>query len=92
MAQAPRPGSGQFSRAVGSRALVSGLLSANVVRLLFRRWARQLGIALHLPTLRHAFTTDFPNNGGSVADRRQILGRESPRYRCTTSASSTVAR
>lgn len=53
-------------------------LSANGVKLLFRRLSKKLGIKLHPHKLRHTFSTDFLNNGGSVADLQRILGHESP--------------
>lgn len=37
----------------------------------------KLGIKLHPHKLRHTFTTDLLNNGGSVADLQRILGHES---------------
>lgn len=53
-------------------------LSANGVKLLFRRLSKKLGIKLHPHKLRHTFSTDFLNHGGSVADLQRILGHESP--------------
>jgi integrase len=53
-------------------------LSANGVKLLFRRTSKRLAIKLHPHTLRHTFSTDFLNHGGSVADLQRILGHESP--------------
>jgi integrase/recombinase XerC len=53
-------------------------LSANGVKQLFRRTSKRLGIKLHPHKLRHTFSTDFLNNGGSVADLQRILGHETP--------------
>ena len=53
-------------------------LSANGVKLVFRRLSNKLGLKLHPHKLRHTFSTDFLNSGGSVADLQRILGHESP--------------
>jgi site-specific recombinase XerD len=53
-------------------------LSAHGVQLVFRRLAAKLGIAIHPHKLRHTFSTDFLNHGGSVADLQRLLGHESP--------------
>jgi integrase len=37
-----------------------------------------LGLPLHPHKLRHTFSTDFLNCGGSVADLQRLLGHESP--------------
>ena len=53
-------------------------LSAHGVKLVFRRIEVKLGIEVHPHKLRHTFSTDFLNAGGSVADLQRILGHESP--------------
>ena len=53
-------------------------LSAHGVKQIFRRLSVKPGIAIHPHKLRHTFSTDFLNHGGSVADLQRILGHESP--------------
>ncbi len=53
-------------------------LSAHGVKLIFRRLSEKLRIPIHPHKLRHTFSTDFLNNGGSVADLQRLLGHESP--------------
>jgi integrase/recombinase XerC len=53
-------------------------LSAHGVKLIFRRLSKKLGIKVHPHKLRHTFSTDFLNHGGSVADLQRILGHETP--------------
>lgn len=45
---------------------------------MFKRLSQKLGIELQPHKLRHTFSTDFLNNGGSVADLQRLLGHESP--------------
>jgi site-specific recombinase XerD len=76
------------SRRTGSSSAMAGTgatarrrsasrLSAHGVKLVFQRLAAKLGIAIHPHKLRHTFSTDFLNHGGSVADLQRILGHES---------------
>lgn len=58
--------------------MVGEPLGANGVKLIFRRLTEKLKIKLHPHKLRHTFSTDFLNNGGSVADLQRILGHETP--------------
>jgi site-specific recombinase XerD len=67
---------GGHSRAVGET--IGEPLGTNGIKLVFRRLSNKLGIKLHPHKLRHTFSTDFLNNGGSVADLQWILGHESP--------------
>jgi integrase/recombinase XerC len=62
----------------GGEETIGEPLSAHGVKLLFQRLSAKLGIKLHPHKLRHTFSTDFLNNGGSVADLQRILGHESP--------------
>jgi site-specific recombinase XerD len=48
------------------------------VKLVFRRLSAKLRIKLAPHNLRHTFSTDFLNSGGSVADLQRMLGHETP--------------
>ncbi len=60
------------------REAIGAPLSANGVKLVFRRLSKKLGVVMHPHQLRHTFSTDFLNGGGSVADLQRLLGHESP--------------
>lgn len=67
-----------FLSALPGFLLLGEPLSAHGVKLVFRRLSEKLGIKIHPHKLRHIFSTDFLNHGGSVADLQRILGHESP--------------
>ncbi|MCL4464988.1 MAG: tyrosine-type recombinase/integrase [Chloroflexi bacterium] len=60
------------------RETIGEPLSTHGVKLVFRRLSEKLGVELHPHKLRHTFSTDFLNNGGSVADLQRLLGHETP--------------
>ncbi len=53
-------------------------LSAHGIKLMFCRLSKKTGLKVHPHMLRHSFSTDFLNHGGSVADLQRILGHETP--------------
>ena len=53
-------------------------LSVHGMKLMFQRLSKRTGVKLNPHKLRHTFSTDFLNYGGSVADLQRLLGHETP--------------